>query len=230
MSPGRIFKLPHLLLGLHLGAGPVIGLLGSGALLGGILSGKAPSALLFFAAAVPGLSLGVVPSNSTMLASGAAFGWIGAPFLFLALLAASLPGFLVIRHRFRDEVRMRLQEHPKAALAVQVLDAHGLVGAILLRIAPVSTFAWTNALLAVSSISLPRFVLTTALGIAPRILLLTWAGGSAMDIARTLRSGTPSPAALLALGLSLASLAGLAWIAALALRKAGKAGGAVPEG
>lgn len=222
-------RIPHLLLGLHLGAGPVIGLLGSGALLGGILAGKSPSLLQFFAAAVPGLSLGIVPSNSTMLASGAAFGWFGVPVLFLALLVAALPGFLVIRHRFRDEVRTRLQAHPKAALAMQVLDRHDVAGAILLRIAPVSTFAWTNALLAVSSISLPRFLLTTATGIAPRILLLTWAGGSAMDIAHSFRNGTPNPAALVALTLSLASLAGLAWIAALALRKAGEVGSIGPQ-
>jgi len=213
-------RLIRLLLGLHLAAGPVIGLLGSGALLGGILAGKSPSLPHFFAAAVPGLSLGIVPSNSTMLASGAAFGWVGAPFLFLALLVSSLPGFLVIRHIFRDEVRTRLQDHPKAALAVQALDAHSLAGATLLRIAPVSTFAWTNALLAVSSISLPRFVLTTAAGIAPRILLLTWAGGSAVDIVRSFREGSPNPAALVALALSLTSLGGLAWIAAMALRKA----------
>lgn len=213
-------RISHVLLALHLGAGPLLGLVGSAALLGGILVGESPSLPLFFGLAVPGLSLGIVPSNSTMLACGAAFGWTGVPFLFLALLAASLPGFLLIRHRFRDEIRTMLPRHPKAALVVQVLDTHGTAAAILLRIAPVSTFAWTNALLAVSSLSLPRFVLTTALGIAPRILLLTWAGGSALDVATALRSGQLAPAPLIALALSLGSLGGLGWIAARTLRKA----------
>jgi len=211
-------RLPHLLLGLHLGAGPVIGLLGSGALLGGILAGKSTSILPFFAAAVPGLSLGIVPSNSTMLASGAAFGWFGVPALFLALLVAALPGFLVIRHMFRDEVRTRLHAHPKVALAMQVLDRHDLAGAILLRIAPVSTFAWTNALLAVSSISLPRFLLTTAAGIAPRILLLTWAGESAGDLWASFHSGHFDPPALIGLALSVGAL-GTTGVLALRLLK-----------
>lgn len=223
-------RIPHLLLALHLGAGPLLGLVGSAALLGGILVGESPSMPLFFGLAVPGLSLGVVPSNSTMLACGAAFGWGGVPFLFLALLAASLPGFLLIRHRFRDEIRTLLHGHPKAALVVQVLDTHGTAAAILLRIAPVSTFAWTNALLAVSSLSMTRFVLTTALGIAPRILLLTWAGGSALDVVTALKSGSLSPAPLIALALSLGSLAGLGWIAARTLRKAEESGKVLSEG
>lgn len=213
-------RIPSLLLGLHLGAGPVLGLAGSAALVGWIGLGHGTPSPWTWAFLLVGLSLGLFPSNTTMLASGAAFGWLGAPVLFLALVAASLPGFLVIRHRFRDEIRDRAATYPAASLILEVLDSHGWSAATLLRIAPISTFAWTNALLAVSLLSLPRFLLTTAVGIAPRILLLTWAGGSALDVVAGLKNGQLAAAPLIALFLSLGSLAGLGWIAAGVLRKA----------
>ncbi|MEN9353697.1 MAG: hypothetical protein RL318_1022 [Fibrobacterota bacterium] len=216
----RSRRIARFLLGLHLAAGPVVGVFGSAAIAGSLVTGHAPSLGIFFLAALPGLALGIVPSNTTMLAAGAAFGWKASPFVFLTLLLASLPGFLLVRKFFRAEVRERISRHAKARAIMDALDAWEFPAAVLLRIAPVSTFAWTNAILSLGSLSLPRFLAATALGIAPRIALLTWAGESATDLWGSLREGRLDPPALVGLGLSLATLAGAGFLAARLLKEA----------
>lgn len=216
MSRSR--RIARVLLGAHLAAGPVLGLIGSTALVGGLMTGHSPSLWVFLLAALPGLSLGVVPSNTTMLAAGAAFGWQASPFVFLTLLAASVPGFLLVRKFFRHEVRERIERHAKARAILATVEAWEFPTAVLLRIAPVSTFAWTNAILSIGSLSLPRYLAATALGVAPRIALLTWAGDSATDLWGSLREGRIDPPALVGLGLSLGTLAGAGFLAARILK------------
>jgi len=213
-------RLSRILLGIHLGAGPLVGLLGSGLLLGSAFSDYSQSPWTFLLVALPGLALGIVPSNTTMLAAGAAFGWRGTPLVFAGMLLASLPGFLTIRHVFRSELRERLDAIPRTRHIARALDRWEFPAAILLRIAPVSTFAWTNALLAVGTQPLLRYLAATAIGILPRILLLTWAGDSASDLFRSLREGRLDPPALIGLGLAITALTSAALLAAKVLKAA----------
>lgn len=223
-------RLSRILLGIHLGAGPLVGLLGSGLLLGSTFSGHSQSPWAFLLVALPGLALGVVPSNTTMLAAGAAFGWRGTPLVFAGLLLASLPGFLTIRHVFRSELRERLDAIPRTRRIARALERWEFPAAILLRIAPVSTFAWTNALLAVGTQPLLRYLAATAIGILPRLLLLTWAGDSASDLFQSLQAGQFDPPALIGLGLAVTALTGAALLAARILKAAQADGDSESDG
>lgn len=212
-------RTARFLLGLHLAAGPVLSILGTGAVLAGLLTGHKVPLDLFLLVALPGMALGMIPSNTTMLACGALFGWHGAALLFPGLVLAALPGFLLIRRFFRTEARLLLERHPAAHDIVQRLEARSFPVATLLRIAPVSTFAWTNALLSASTIRPLSYLVATTLGILPRLALLTWAGLSAGDLSTALRQGTAGTTALIGLVVSLASLALLALLASRMLSR-----------
>lgn len=208
----------RLLLGTHLAIGPVLGILGTGAAFTGPFTGQELSPWLFLAVAIPGMALGMLPSSTTMVASGALFGWSGALFLLPGLLAASLPGFFLIRRSFRAEARELLARHPSAHGIARRLETRTFAVATLLRLAPVSTFSWTNAILSASALTPTSYLATTFLGILPRLALLTWAGLSAGNLATALHNGTTSPASAAGLTFSIASLLLLAWLAARFLR------------
>jgi uncharacterized membrane protein YdjX (TVP38/TMEM64 family) len=213
-------RLPQILLGIHLGLGPVVGLIASGSLLGFAFADRSLPIWAFFLIALPGLALGIVPSNTAMLAAGAAFGWRGVPLTFAGLVLASLPGFLVVRHFLRDELRQRLAIYPRAHRVLLALEQWQFLSALLLRIAPISTFAWTNAILSIGSLTLPRYLLATALGILPRILLLTWAGDSANHLFDAFRTGHMNAPALAGFALAGASLLGVGLLASKILKNA----------
>lgn len=208
------------LLGAHLAGGLALSLLGTGAVFAGLLAGRELSLGLFLALAVPGLALGVIPSSTLMLTSGVLFGWEGAVALYPGLVAAGLPGFLLIRRFFRSEARVLLSRHPAAQAVVARLEDNVLPVATLLRIAPVSTFAWTNALLSASAIGSRGYVATTALGLLPRLVLLTWAGSSAGSLGRALQDGTGGVPAAVGLVLSVSALVVLAAYASRVVRGA----------
>ena len=210
------------LLGVHLAAGPLIGVLGTGAVIAGALVGRDIPLPLFLAVAVPGMALGVIPSNTTMLACAALHGWGGAAALFPAMLLASLPGFIAIRHRFRGEARILLAAKPRLHGTVRRLEEWTFPVATLLRIAPVSTFAWTNAILSTSAIRVLPYLASTALGILPRLLLLTWAGNSGRDLATSFHGGMHG-SSLAGILVSVAALLALGWIALRLLQPKGVA-------
>lgn len=213
-SPGFLARL---LLGVHLAAGPLIGIFGTGAVIAGALAGRDIPLALFLAIAAPGMALGVIPSNTTMIACAALHGWNGAASLFPAMILASIPGFLAIRHAFRDEARALLSANPRVRGPVQRLEEWTFPVATLLRIAPVSTFAWTNAILSTSTIRVLPYLASTALGILPRLLLLTWAGTSGRDLAATFHDGA-SATSIAGLVVSVVALLALGWIALRLLR------------
>jgi uncharacterized membrane protein YdjX (TVP38/TMEM64 family) len=223
-------RLPRILLGIHLGLGPVVGLVASGSLLGFVFADRSLPIWAFLLIALPGLALGIIPSNTTLLAAGAAFGWRGAPLVFATMFLASIPGFLVIRHWLRDELRRRLALHPAANRVMLALEQWQFLSALLLRIAPISTFAWTNAILSVGSLTLPRYLFATALGILPRILLLTWAGDSTNHLFDALRTGHLDAPALAGLALAGASLLGFGLLASKILKSAGSPISSIQQG
>jgi uncharacterized membrane protein YdjX (TVP38/TMEM64 family) len=206
------------LLGAHLAGGLVLSVLGTGAVVAGLAAGRELSQWTFLALAVPGLALGVLPSTTLMLSSGVLFGWKGALVLYPGLVAAALPGFVLIRRFFRPEVRELLGRHPAAGTVVARLEDNVLPVATLLRIAPVSTFAWTNAILSASAIGSRGYVASTTLGLLPRLLLLTWAGSSAGDLGRALQAGSGGTPAMVGLGISILALVVLAVLATRVVR------------
>lgn len=214
---GWILRTSRVLLGMHLALGPFIGIALTGTAAALIGTGSPFPLWLFLVLSTVGLALGILPSNTTMLACGVLYGSRGAAFLLPALLLASLPGFLLIRWKFRTDTRDLLQRHPRAETVVDRLESWSFTTGFLLRLAPISTFAWTNALLSVSRLRLWAYIATTFLGLAPRLLLLSWAGSSASSLHDALRDGTSGRTATLALLLSVASLVALALLAAKVL-------------
>lgn len=206
------------LLAVHLAGGPLVGMLGTGAIATALATGKSVPLAVFVALAAPGMALGAVPSSTAILACGALHGWAGAAALYPALVAASLPGFVALRRWFRPEARALLSRHPVAESVVARLERNAFPIATLLRVAPVSTFSWTNALLSASSLRAGAYAASTALGLLPRLALLTWAGASGRDLASALRGGTAGLAPAVALAVSIGSLAALGWIASRVLR------------
>jgi uncharacterized membrane protein YdjX (TVP38/TMEM64 family) len=116
-----------------------------------------------------------IPSLPLDIAAGAFFGWFGGG--LLALLGATLGAavsFAIARWLGREFVERIVGGH--VSFCSECSDML-LTGAVLgARLVPVLSFDLVSYGAGLTAMSLPRFVLATALGSAPLTFLYTWAG------------------------------------------------------
>ncbi|MCB9682489.1 MAG: TVP38/TMEM64 family protein [Alphaproteobacteria bacterium] len=98
----------------------------------------------------------------------------------------------------------------------QRLDGHlatrGLGWVVLLRLSPMSPFHVVSYALGCTSVGLVPFVLGTAVGAVPPVLLYTLLGAGITDLARLAEGQAPTGSSLyVVLGLTLVASAGLSW-------------------
>jgi uncharacterized membrane protein YdjX (TVP38/TMEM64 family) len=145
--------------------------------------------------AVPTLGLGTVflaglsllPTHATSLLAGILFGAVGGPALALVSIAgAALLGFAALRHCVGDRLVQEFARRPRAAAVHRALcrrsaSRTGLLIA-LIRLSPAMPFAVTNLLMASAGVPLRTFLVGTLLGIAPRVLVVAWAGAGLREL------------------------------------------------
>lgn len=211
---------PEIVLAAILGMGPMVGIF-----LGGALAASARSwprewlyDIALWVALATGMFMAVVPSSLAALSVALRWGWDGfVPYLATMTLCATV-FFLLVRRFAAESVRRRIETHPKLAPFVHALDRRAFILLFAIRLAPVLVYSWTNALFAISRLSLPKYVVGTALGAAPRVVAGFAAGQAGLSIVQELRSGkVPGWAAWVVLGGAVAFIAvlgivGKAWI------------------
>ena len=203
-----------------LGVGPMVGVFLGGAL---VASARAwPHELIYdsllWILLGCGMFIGIVPSSLAALSVALRWGWEGfVPYLVTMTLCATV-FFLLVRRFAAQAVRHRIENHPKLSPFARALDKRAFTLLLAVRLAPVLVYSWTNALFAISRLTLPKYVLGTAIGAIPRVAAGFAAGQAGLSIFREFRAGQmPGWAAWVVLGGAIALIAvmgmvGRAWI------------------
>lgn len=211
---------PEILLAGILGMGPILGLFLGSAL---VASARTwPHTPLFdglmWCLVVGGMFLGIVPSSLAALSVALRWGWSGfAPYLLAMTFSACL-FFLLVRKFASGTVRVRIESNPRLSPFIQALDKRAFPLLLAIRLAPVLVYSWTNALFAISRLSLGKFALGTALGGIPRVAAGFAAGQAGLSIVQELRKGlAPGVATWIILGgavvsIGMLGIAGKSWI------------------
>jgi uncharacterized membrane protein YdjX (TVP38/TMEM64 family) len=133
-----------------------------------------------------------VPVWILNVAAGVAFGFLrGAPVAVAGANLAAVAAFLLTRALGRERFEHRLGERVDAL--DRAIARKGFRVALLLRLAHLP-FAPLNLALALTRVSLRDYVLATALGMLPGILVLAYAGsvlGSATGVREAVRERGP---------------------------------------
>lgn len=222
LLPQRMTKptKAELLLASILGMGPMVGLFLGGAL---VASARAWPHDAWSDAALwillgGGMFLGIVPSSLAALSVALRWGWEGFwPYLGVMTCSATL-FFVLVRRYAAGPVRERIVHNQKLSPFIQALDKRAFALLLAVRLAPVLVYSWTNALFAISRLSLPRYVLGTAIGAIPRVAAGFAAGRAGLSIFSEIRRGiAPSWVTWVVLGgavavIGLLGIFGKAWI------------------
>ena len=132
-----------------------------------------------------GLSL--IPTHASSLIGGMLFGALLGPIYALcAIVAASYFCFLLMGLFVKTSSYEVLLKRPRAAkVHEELLKKSGFKAVLfiaLIRLSPVMPFAGTNVLLAASKVRTSRFLLGSAIGLAPRVILVAVAGAGLAEL------------------------------------------------
>jgi phospholipase D1/2 len=134
-----------------------------------------PGVLATFAA-IYVLTLLLVPIIPLIVACG----WVYGPWGFIlslgAAVASAATAFSVARALGRGAAAQALLERPKARVLADLAAEGGLLTVALIRLSPLLPFMPSNAIMGLTPMRLRHVVLGTALGMAPGIILYSWAG------------------------------------------------------
>ena len=96
---------------------------------------------------------------------------------------------MLVRRYASDSVRHRIETHTKISPFIQALDKRAFPLLLAIRLAPVLVYSWTNALFAISRLSLGKYMLGTVIGAIPRVAAGFAAGQAGLSIVQQLRQG-----------------------------------------
>ena len=147
---------------------------------------------VFLAATVVLAGLSLVPTHASSLIAGLLFGatW-GSVLALSGVVGAAVVGFVVVRRVVGDTVVRALARRPRAAAVHTELlqrDGRRTAGVIaLVRLSPVMPFAGTNLLMAAARVKPAEFLVGSAIGLAPRVVLVAVAGAGLgeLDLSRS---------------------------------------------
>jgi uncharacterized membrane protein YdjX (TVP38/TMEM64 family) len=168
----------------------------------------------FFALFVVLAALAVPGCSVLALTAGLCFGFVGGTALVVlaSTIGASL-AFLAARHGLRERVMRRYGE--RLLPLERAIARDGALYVFTLRVAPVIPYPLLNPLMGVSSISLRRFFVASALGMTAGSATYVYAG---LQLQGSLVSGQWLKPGLCA---ALAALALLPWLGRLWWRRQG---------
>jgi uncharacterized membrane protein YdjX (TVP38/TMEM64 family) len=174
-----------------------------------------PAAHVLFVVAFIVAGLVAVPLSVLVVATAAALGALeGAAVSWAGGMASGLTVFLIGRLAGRRSFESLLGERGRR-VADRIAE-RGVLAVAVVRNLPVAPFSVVNLAAGASPVSARDFVLGTAIGLIPGILMLTLVGDRLMD---ALRSPSPANLALLA-----GALLGLAILGILASKRLAASG------
>lgn len=125
------------------------------------------------------------PAELLCLATGYAYGFLPALALMLLLWTASCLVAYWLARRFGSPLVKRLVD-PRALERAQTRIADASVGMLLaVRVVPIVPYNLVSYPAGMFGVPLTRFTWTTALGLAPQLTLVTYAGSRAAELSPT---------------------------------------------
>ncbi len=175
-----------------------------------------PAAHLLFVAAFVVAGLVAVPLSVLVVATAAVLGGFeGAAVSWAGAMASGVTVFVIGRLAGRQALASLLGERGRR-VADRIAD-RGVLAVALVRNLPVAPYSAVNLAAGASPVTTRDFVLGTAIGLVPGILMLTLVGDRLMDALRS-----PSPTNLALLAVVLLALAVLGTLASKRLADDGR--------
>lgn len=175
------------IIGLVLQRLPIVGLITFGAK---AVHGQGLWGALATFAAVYALTLLLFPIIPLIVACGWLYGVAGALLSLPAAVASAATSFTVARALGKSAAARALLQSPRAAALADLAAEGGIKTVALVRLAPILPFTPSNAVLGLTAMRLSDISLGTFLGMAPGIVLYSWAG-SLLPSAEAIESGAP---------------------------------------
>jgi len=171
------------------------------------------------------LTLLLVPVIPLIVAAGWLYGPAAAVLSLIAAVASAATSFALARAFGRAAARQALYERPRARALADLAAEGGILTVTLIRLSPLLPFTPSNAVLGLTPMRMRALVLGTAAGMAPGILLYSWAGSLLPGVEAIERGETIHGTAvwiLLAVALVAAAVLGTAAARRLQRMQAGK--------
>lgn len=160
----------------------------------------------FYLATVFTMALAFTPTTFVASLSGYFIGFESLWFLVPAYMLASSLGYLLSKKIGAGAVGVVLDTYPKAGAVLEGLRQNDLLLVIMCRMSPVLPFAIMNVVLGYAGIRIGPFLLGGLIGMLPRTVMAVALG---MQLDSLLKGNA---AAVLWVGLLVASLVGLGWV------------------
>ena len=164
------------------------------------------------------VGLSLLPTHAASLISGILFGAVYGPvYAVTSIVLASILAFIIVKILLKQKSIELFSMKPKAeAVYKELLNHNGWRSfyiIVLIRLSPIMPFAGTNVLLAAGKVKLREYILGSAVGLAPRIIIVAMAGAglTKLDLSQGSHQG------LLVLGI-VATVLAVAVMGALAKR------------
>ena len=166
------------------------------------------------------LTLFLLPIVPLIVACGWLYGVPGALLSLVAAVGSAATSFSIARALAGKAAAQALLERPRVRALADLAAEGGLVTVALVRLSPILPFTPSNAVLGLTAMRQRDLVLGTALGMAPGIVLYSWAG-SLLPSAEAIEQGATlhSRAVWILLAVAFAAATVLGTAAARRLRK-----------
>jgi len=122
------------------------------------------------------LTLLLLPIIPLVVACGWLYGLWGALLSLAAAVASASTAFRVARRFGRGAAAQALLTRPRARALAELAAEGGILTVALVRLSPILPYTPSNAVMGLLPMRLRDVALGTALGMAPGILLYSWAG------------------------------------------------------
>ncbi|MCA1827905.1 MAG: TVP38/TMEM64 family protein [Myxococcales bacterium] len=122
------------------------------------------------------LTLLLLPIIPLIVACGWLYGMWGAAISIAAAVASAATAFSVARMLAGNAAAQALLERPKARALAELAAEGGIWTVALVRLSPILPYTPSNAVMGLTPMRLRDIVLGTGFGMAPGILLYSWAG------------------------------------------------------
>ena len=159
------------------------------------------------------LTLLLLPIIPLIIACGWLYGVWGSALSLAAAVASASTAFAIARASGRGAAAEALLRRPRARALSDLAAEGGLVTVALVRLSPILPFTPSNAVMGLTPMRLRDLALGTALGMAPGIVLYSWAG-SLLPSAEAIEQGERIQGAavwiLLAVSFGAAAVLGIA--------------------
>src|SRR5437868_723277 len=141
-----------------------------------IVHGAGPIGAFYTAAGIYLLTLLLLPIIPLIVACGWLYGIPGALLSLAAAMASAATAFSVARALAGRSAAQALLERPRVRALADLAAEGGIVTVALVRLSPILPYTPSNAVMGLTPMRLRDVVLGTALGMAPGIVLYSWAG------------------------------------------------------